>query len=65
MNQFDINFPLTDFEQITLEAQVSYKAATDKDIDRLMNCEKLKDQVRGMVNRWNNNRIKKGLKPYK
>jgi hypothetical protein len=65
MSQFNIDFPLTGFEQITLEAQVSYKAASDTDIDRLMNCEKLKDQVRCMVNRWNNNRIEKGLQPYK
>ena len=65
MSQSNFDFPLTDFERITLEAQVSYKAATDKDIDRLMNSDKLKDQVRAMVNRWNNNRIEKGLRPYK
>jgi hypothetical protein len=65
MSQSMFNFPLTEFEQITLEAQVSYKAKTDKDIARLMNCEKLKRQVRGMVNKWNNNRIEKGLQPYK
>jgi hypothetical protein len=65
MTQTTFDFPLTDFEQITLEAQVSYKAATDKDIDRLLSCEKLKAQVRVMVNRWNDNRIKKGLRPYK
>ena len=65
MPQTAFNFPLTNFEQITLEALVSYKAAKDKDIHRLLNCEKLKNQVRCMVKNWNNTRISKGLMPYK
>jgi hypothetical protein len=65
MSQNSFDFPLTNFEQITLEAQVSYKAVADKDIERLMNSDKLKSEVKAMVNRWNDNRIKKGLRPYK
>ena len=65
MTQATFNFPLNDFEQITLEALVSYKASTGEDIHRLLNCEKLKDEVRRKVNRWNDIRINKGLMPYK
>lgn len=65
MPQTAFNFPLTEFEKITLEALVSYKAAKEEDIHRLLNCDKLKNEARRMVNKWNNTRIKKGLMPYK
>ena len=65
MTQAAFDFPLTEFEQATLEAQVSFKAATDKDIDRLMGCAKLKAEVKGMVHKWTSNRVKLGLIPFR
>lgn len=47
-----------------MDQLVSYKAATDKDVKRLVNCDKLKLEVKAMVHRWNKARIKLNLKPW-
>ena len=65
MNQSTFDFELTEFEQATLEAQVSYKASTDADVVRLLNSEKLKSEVKAMVHKWNTKRIKLGLMPFR
>jgi len=66
MSQTSLNLPVTlnSFEQITLDAQVSYKASKEEDITRLLNSDKLKLEVIVMVGRWNSNRAKLGLKPF-
>jgi hypothetical protein len=55
---------LNDFEQATLQSQVSYKASTDNDVKRLLSCDKLKLEVKLMVEKWNKARIKLGLVPW-
>jgi len=65
MSQSSFEFPLNDFELLTLEALVNYKADTTEDKNRLLTCDKLKNEVRIMVNRWNSNRIEAGLIAYK
>ena len=56
---------LTRFEQVTLEQLVSYKANDDKDIPRLLSCEKLKKQVVSLCKKWNKTRKSKSLEPWK
>ena len=50
MYQSSLPTILTEFEQITLEAQVSYKASTEKDINRLLNSDKLRPVSAGLGN---------------
>ena len=63
--QLDLPYALTDFEQATLEQLISYKAATEEDITRLMSSDKLIGKVKSMCLRWNRKRIELGLKTFK
>ena len=63
--QLPFDFPLTDFEQATLEQLISYKCKDEGDIERLMNDPKNIIQAKALVNKWSLIRKKKNLKPYK
>ena len=56
---------LTQFEQITLEQLVSYKAKETGDIARLLKCEKLIKQAVSLCKKWNKTRKSKKLEPWK
>lgn len=64
MCQLALEIPLSDFEQATLEQLVSFKAKKDKDIARLMNCKKLKQEVIEMVAKWDLQRISMNLEVF-
>jgi len=63
--QLPFDFPLTDFEQATLEQLISYKCKDEGDIERLMNDPKNISHAKALVNKWSLIRKKKNLKPYK
>lgn len=63
--QSSFDFPLTDFEQATLEQLISYKCKSEDDIERLMNDPKNIKQAKVLVNKWSLIRKKKNLKTYK
>lgn len=63
--QSSFDFPLTDFEQATLEQLISYKCKDEGDIDRLMNDPKNIERAKQLVNKWSLIRKNKNLKPYK
>jgi len=63
--QSSFDFPLTDFEQATLEQLISYKCKDEDDIERLMNDPKNIQRAKEFVNKWSIIRVKKKLKPYK
>ena len=52
------------FEQATLEQLVSYKAKDENDIQRLLNCEKLKHEAIQLCKKWNDQRKARRLKPW-
>lgn len=55
---------LTPFEEATLEQLVSFKAKDESDIRRYMNSEELKLEVKSLVQLWDRDRLRKGLKPW-
>ena len=61
--QLDIDYPLTDFEQVTLEQLISYKCKDEADIERLMGEQKNIDEAKRLVHKWSVIRRDKGLKP--
>lgn len=63
--QSSFDFPLTDFEQSTLEQLISYKCKDEGDIERLMNDPKNIKQAKALVSKWSLIRKKKKLKPYR
>jgi len=63
--QSSFDFPLTDFEQATLEQLISYKCKDEGDIERLINDPKNIKQAKDLVSKWSLIRKKKNLKPYK
>jgi len=63
--QSSFDFPLTDFEQATLEQLISYKCKDEDDIERLMNDPKNIERAKELVTKWSIIRVKKKLKPYK
>lgn len=63
--QLPFDFPLTDFEQATLEQLISYKCKDEGDIERLINDPKNIKQAKALVSKWSLIRKKKKLKPYK
>ena len=63
--QLPFDFPLTDFEQATLEQLISYKCKDEGDIPRLMSDPKNIKQAKALVSKWSLIRVKKSLKPYK
>jgi hypothetical protein len=65
MNQSSFEFPLTEFEQATLEQLISYRCKDESDVDRLMNDPKNILDARLSVERWNSKRVKLGLKPWR
>lgn len=73
MNQVSFDFELTDFEDATAQQLVSYRIGKKKNeseesvclrIEKMVNSDKFKDEVRFMVCRWNKARIKLNLKPW-
>ncbi len=65
MIQSGFDFPLTEFEQATLEQSISYKCKDESDIEKLMNDPVNILKAKEMVHKWNSKRIKLGLKPFK
>lgn len=72
--QSSFEFPLTDFEQATLEQLVSYKIGKNKNetddsvnnrIEEMLKSEKLIAEAKVLVNKWATIRKQKSLKPYK
>jgi|GEM_PF-1497755 len=55
---------LTNFEQATVEQLISFKAKAESDIQRLMHCEKLRSEAVALVQKWDMQRINKGLEPW-
>lgn len=62
MSQVSFSFPLTEFEQATLEQLVSYKCKDESDLDGLVNGPKNIDEAKRLVHKWQIIRKKKGLK---
>ncbi len=63
--QSAFDFPLTEFEQATLEQLISYKCKDIGDIERLINDPKNITKAKELVNKWALVRKSKNLKPYK
>ena len=59
------DFPLTDFEQATLDQLISYKCKSKDDIERLMINPENIEQAKSLVMKWNKTRKQEKLKPYK
>lgn len=57
----NFNFPLSPFEQITLEQLVSFKASKECGIERLMSQPKIINEVRALVLKWDTQRRSKNL----
>lgn len=58
----DFDFPLSDFEKITADQLVSFKASKEEDIERLVKCPKIINEARALVLKWDKYRISKNLK---
>ncbi len=55
---------MTEFELATLNQLVSYKAKTEKDIERFLQCKKLQHEAVTLCKQWNATRKQKGLEPW-
>ena len=55
---------LTEFEQVTLDQLISYRAKNDSDIEKLSTCEKLKALAIEKVALWQKQRLALGLEPW-
>jgi hypothetical protein len=64
MIQDSFEFPLTIFEQATLEQLISYRCRDEADIERLTSNPKNILDAWLSVERWNKARIKLNLKPW-
>lgn len=74
MIQSGFDFPLSDFEQVTAETHVLFKISkkdkeTEEDVlirvQKMLDSDKFKTEIKSMVERWNKARVKKGLKPFR
>ena len=55
---------MNNFQQATLEQLVSYKAKNTDDIQRLLQCEKLKNMAVLLCEKWNKQRTVIGLEAW-